>query len=87
MYYSPPAKSGGSEMIIIMMMMMMMCCFFSVLGAGGWYLTRPEEGDKCDGKDDNGEYQIDEDGKCVLISCDDGYTMSSNGKKCIKNDD
>ena len=84
MYYSPPVKSGGSEMMMIMMMMMMMCCFFSVLGAGGWYLTRPEEGDECEGKDKNGSYVIDEDGDCVLDECDDGYTMSSSGKKCEK---
>ena len=80
--------SSSSEMMMIMMMMMMMCCLFLVMGLGGWYLTQPEEGEECEGRDKNGIYIIDEDRKCVLDECIYGYKMSTNGKKCIiKNSD
>jgi hypothetical protein len=69
--------SSSSEMMMIMMMMMMMCCFFSVMGTSVWYMTQPEEGDECEGKDKNGLYVIDDDGDCVLYECGYGYKMST----------
>jgi len=70
-------------MMIILVMMMMMSSVFSVIAGGGWFLTLPQEGDECEGKDTNGNYVIDEDLKCVLDACDYGYSKSSSGKKCI----
>ena len=75
--------AGSQDMMIIVVMMMMMSSVFSVLAGSGWFFTLPEEGDECEGKDDNGNYVIDEDGKCVLDECDYGYSKSSSGKKCI----
>ena len=75
--------AGSQDMIIILVMMMMMSSVFSVLAGGALLFTLPEEGDECEGKDTNGNYVIDEDGKCVLDECDYGYSISSSGKKCI----
>tara|TARA_R110001599_G_scaffold49672_10_gene141703 strand:+ start:195 stop:992 length:798 start_codon:yes stop_codon:yes gene_type:complete len=75
--------AGSQDMMIIVVMMVMMSSVFSVLAGSGWFFTLPEEGDECEGKDDNGNYVIDEDGKCVLDECDYGYSISSSGKKCI----
>ena len=75
--------AGSQDILIIVIMMMMMSSVFSVIAGGGLFLTLPEEGDECEGKDDNGKYVIDEDGKCVLDECDYGYSKSSSGKKCI----
>ena len=71
--------AGSQDMMIIVVMMMMMSSVFSVLAGGAFFLTRPEEGDECEGKDENGNYVIDEDGDCVLDYCDVGYTRSGNG--------
>ena len=76
--------AGSQDMMIIVVMMMMMSSVFSVLVGGGLFLTLPQEGDECEGKDDNGNYVIDEDGKCVLDECDAGYSISSSGKRCVK---
>jgi len=57
------------------------CCFIFIVVLAGWFLNRGEEGDECEGKDKNGTYEIDEDLKCVLKSCDTGYYKS--GKKCL----
>ena len=70
------------ETVIILIVLMACFCCMIMMGGLGWYVTRPEEGDECKGKDKKGEYEIDEDGKCVLVSCDDGYVIS--GKKCIE---
>ena len=75
--------AGSQNMMIIVVMMMMMSSVFSVLAGGALFFTLPEEGDECEGKDTNGNYVIDEDGKCVLDECDYGYSISSSGKKCI----
>jgi hypothetical protein len=62
----------------------MMLLLFVFAGAVIYYfMTRPEEGDDCEGKDENGNYVIDDKGKCVLKSCNAGYSKS--GKKCIAN--
>jgi hypothetical protein len=74
--------AGSQDMMIIVVMMMMMSSVFSVLAGGAFFLTRPEEGDECKGKDDNGNYVIDEDRDCVLDYCDPGYYKS--GKKCLE---
>ena len=77
----PPGGGGGDEMMILLVMMMF-CCIFSVIAGAGWYfLTAPEEGDECSGKDENGNYVIDDKGKCVLDSCNTGYYKS--GKECL----
>ena len=73
---------ASSDMMIIVVMMMMMSSVFAVLAGGAFFLTRPEEGDECKGEDENGNYVIDEDGKCVLDYCDTGYYKS--GKKCLE---
>ena len=81
MMMMPPPGGGGDEMILIVMMMMF-CCIFSVIAGAGWYfLMAPEEGDECTGKDENGNYVIDDKGKCVLDSCNTGYYKS--GKECL----
>ena len=41
-----------------------------------------KEGDDCEGDDEKGIYEIDEDGKCVLVSCDYGWEV--DGKECVK---
>ena len=70
------------ETVIILIVLMGCFCCMLLMGGLGWFITRPEEGDECKGKDKKGEYEIDEDGKCVLVSCDDGYVIS--GKKCVE---
>jgi hypothetical protein len=75
--------AGSQDMMIIVVMMMMMSSVFSVLAGGALFFTLPQEGDECEGKDDNGNYVIDEDLECVLDYCDSGYSISSSGKKCI----
>ena len=68
--------------MIEIILLLACCCFvFIVVLAGWWFLNRGEEGDECEGKDENGTYEIDEDLKCVLKSCDTGYYKS--GKKCL----
>jgi len=84
--YGPPMMmppgGGGDEMMILVVMMMMFCCMFSVIAGAGWYfLMAPEEGDECTGKDENGNYEIDSKGDCVLWSCGSGYYKS--GKECL----
>jgi hypothetical protein len=62
----------------------MMMMLFVFAGAVIYYfVTRPEEGDECEGKDDNGNYVIDDKGKCVLKSCKTGYYKS--GEECLVN--
>jgi len=62
----------------------MMLLLFVFAGAVIYYfLTRPEEGEECEGKDDNGVYEIDDKGKCVLKSCNVGWYKS--GKECLVN--
>jgi len=57
------------------------CCFVFMIALGAFFLNRGEEGDECEGKDENGTYEIDEDLKCVLKSCNNGYYKS--GKECL----
>jgi hypothetical protein len=70
---------AGSQDMIIIVVMMMMSSVFAVLVGGAYFMTKPEEGDECEGKDENGNYVIDEDGDCVLDYCDSGYTQSGGG--------
>jgi hypothetical protein len=80
MMMPPPGGGGDEEMILVVMMMF--CCIFSVIAGAGWFfLMAPEEGDECSGKDENGNYEIDDKGKCVLVSCNTGYYKS--GKECL----
>jgi hypothetical protein len=64
---------------VVMMMML-----FVFAGAVIYYfVTLPEEGEECEGKDENGNYVIDDKGKCVLKSCKTGYYKS--GEECLVN--
>ena len=67
--------------MIEIILLLACCCFIFIVVLAGWFLNRGEEGDECEGKDENGTYEIDEDLKCVLESCDTGYYKS--GKKCL----
>jgi hypothetical protein len=69
----------GSQGMMIVVMMMMMSSVFAVLAGGAYFLSKPQEGDECEGKSVGGNYVIDEDGDCVLDYCDYGYTESGNG--------
>ena len=66
--------------MIEIVLLLACCCFIFIVVLAGWFLNRGEEGDECEGKDDNGTYEIDEDLKCVLKSCNNGYYKS--GKEC-----
>jgi hypothetical protein len=46
-----------------------------------YFMNKPEEGDDCEGKDENGNYVINDKGKCVLKSCKTGYYKS--GEECL----
>jgi hypothetical protein len=62
----------------------MMMMLFVFAGAVIYYfMNKPEEGDDCEGKDENGNYVIDGKGKCVLKSCKTGYYKS--GEECLVN--
>lgn len=76
--------ANDSSAIILLFMMSVMSSIISVILGGGWYLTRPIEGDECEGEDKDGVYIIDEDGKCVLDYCNPGYVKS--GQKCMYDD-
>jgi hypothetical protein len=65
---------------MIVVIVMMFCMVFIAVGAY-LFLNRPQEGDECEGKDENGNYEIDDKGKCVLDSCASGYYKS--GKECL----
>jgi len=67
--------------MIEIILLLACCCFIFIVVLAGWFLNRGEEGDECEGKDDNGNYEIDEDLKCVLKSCATGYYKS--GKECL----
>ena len=67
--------------MIEIILLLACCCFIFIVVLAGWFLNRGEEGDECKGKDKNGTYEIDEDLKCVLKSCDTGYYKS--GKECL----
>lgn len=73
------SKSDGSFMIVIAIVVII---FVAVAGLLIYSATRPKEGDECEGDDDRGTYEIDEDGKCTLISCETGWEV--DGKTCIK---
>ena len=66
--------------MIIVVVVMMFCMVFIAVGAY-LFLNRPQEGDECEGEDENGNYEIDDKGKCVLDSCASGYYKS--GKECL----
>jgi len=78
--YSKEIMASNDMMIVVMMMML--SSVFVVIAGGAYFMTKPEEGEECEGKDENGNYVIDEDGKCVLDSCDSGYYKSDN--KCLE---
>jgi hypothetical protein len=65
---------------MIVVIVMMFCMVFIAVGAY-LFLNRPQEGDECEGKDENGNYVIDDEGKCVLDDCASGYYKS--GKECL----
>ena len=65
---------------MIIVIVMMFCMLLMVVGAY-LFLTRPQEGDECEGEDENGNYEIDDEGECVLKSCKSGYYKS--GKECL----
>src|SRR6056300_1181294 len=65
---------------MIAVIVMIFCMLLVTVGAY-LFLTRPQEGDECEGKDENGNYEIDDKGKCVLDSCASGYYKS--GKECL----
>ena len=65
---------------MIAVIVMIFCMVFIAVGAY-LFLNRPQEGDECEGKDENGNYEIDDKGKCVLDSCASGYYKS--GKECL----
>ena len=67
--------------MIEIILLLACCCFVFMIALGAFFLNMGEEGDECEGKDKNGTYEIDEDLKCVLKSCDTGYYKS--GKKCL----
>ena len=67
--------------MIEIILLLACCCFIFIVVLAGWFLNKGEEGDECEGKDENGNYEIDEDLKCVLKSCATGYYKS--GKKCL----
>lgn len=73
-------------LIILILMMCSFACVMSVVSGGAaWILTRPQEGDECEGDDENAYYVIDEYGDCVLHSCSSGYVKS--GEKCVKEEE
>ena len=59
----------------------MMFCMILVAVGGYLFMNQPKEGDECEGKDENGNYVIDDEGKCVLDDCASGYYKS--GKECL----
>jgi len=65
---------------MIVVLVMMFCMVFIAVGAY-LFLNRPQEGDDFEGKDENGNYVIDDEGKCVLDDCLSGYYKS--GKECL----
>jgi hypothetical protein len=65
---------------MIVVIVMMFCMVFIAVGAY-LFLNRPQEGDECEGKDENGNYVIDDEGECVLDNCVSGYYKS--GKECL----
>jgi hypothetical protein len=65
---------------MIVVIVMMFCMVLVAVGAY-LFLNRPQEGDECEGKDENGNYVIDDKGKCVLDDCVSGYYKS--GKECL----
>jgi len=67
--------------MIEIILLLACCCFIFIVVLAGWFLSRGEEGDECEGKDKKGTYEIDEDLKCVLKSCASGYYKS--GKECL----
>ena len=67
--------------MIEIILLLACCCFVFMIILAGYFLTLPKEDDECGGKDENGNYEIDEDLKCVLKSCATGYYKS--GKECL----
>ena len=65
---------------MIIVIVMMFCMLLMAVGAY-LFLTRPQEGDECEGEDENGNYEINDEGECVLDSCASGYYKS--GKECL----
>jgi hypothetical protein len=69
---------------MIVILLLICCCIIVVVAGGGGYffLTQKNEGDECEGDDENGTYVIDADGKCILESCDIGYRKV--GEECVE---
>ena len=69
------SRGGNQNAMSIILVLMIGSCMMSIvssfLGGAGWYtFTLPVEGDKCKPKknyDKDAEYEIDENGKCVLV--------------------
>ena len=64
----------------LIIVLLMCCCLSLLMGVGWFFLSKPKEGDKCEGKDPNGVYKINSKGKCVLDSCKGDYYVS--GTEC-----
>jgi len=75
MYVLPPQSGSDDTLIVIVMMFVMI----AILGIGGYIYFKPEEGDKCKGKDKNAKYEIDDKGECEFVKCDTGYAKDSTG--------
>ena len=67
--------------MIEIILLLACCCFVFMIALGAFFLNMGEEGDECEGKDDNGKYVRDKDLDCVLKSCDTKYYKS--GKECL----
>ena len=67
--------------MIEIILLLACCCFVFIVVLAGWFLNRGEEGDECEGKDENAKYELDDKLKCVLKSCTTGYYKS--GKECL----
>ena len=65
---------------MIVVIVVILCVVLVAVGAY-LFLNQPQEGDECEGKDENGNYVIDDKGKCVLDDCASGYYKS--GKECL----
>ena len=68
---------------MIIVIVMMFCMVLVAVGAY-LFLNQPKEGDECEVEtpDDNAAtYEIDDEGECVLKSCNSGYYKS--GKECL----
>ena len=72
------------SLLLVLLIVCSFSIFMSILTGGYYFYNLKKKGDKCDGEDVNGKYVIDEYGDCVLEKCDNGYKISVDGEKCIR---